>query len=592
METPALMSSTPSRIRCCMCGTLIESNPANMCVGCIRSKIDIAEGIPKQLSINYCRNCGRYLQPPNAWVAADLESKELLTFCIKRIKGLSKVKLVDASFVWTEAHSRRIKLKLTIQKEVFAATILQQSFIVEFVVHTRQCDACTKLQTNQSHWVACVQLRQKVEHKKTFFFLEQLILKHNAHANSTGIKQMPDGIDFFYDHKSHALKLIDFLGSVVPIKWKTAEQLVSQDDHSNTYNYKFTFSTEIAPICRDDWVCLPPKLASSLGNSSPFLMCTKISNLIHLIDPITLKTFDISASTYWKYPFRAIMSTKQLIPFIVLDANEAGQSRGKYLLSDLEVAKESDFGSNDITYQVRSHLGHLLKAGDCALGYDLRNAVFNDADAEITKSQRKYSMPDILIVKKSYQNQRKRSRARRWKLRDLPKEKDDSAPKRRNEEERDREEYESFLQDIEEDPEYRSQINLYKAEKEEDMNDGEEQQEDSQDEDGEDGEFPDVKLEELLEDMKLDDDAETDAAANEIRDRHGFDQEDEDEESIPRSKKETRKKIPEPKKRNRDDDDGDIDMSSGTAKTKKNKAAESNKTKGKTSKTNRFDALQ
>ena len=60
----------------------------------------------------------RYLNPPNHWTTAELESKELLSLCIKKIKGLSKVKLVDAGFVWTEPHSRRIKVKLTIQKEV------------------------------------------------------------------------------------------------------------------------------------------------------------------------------------------------------------------------------------------------------------------------------------------------------------------------------------------------------------------------------------------------------------------------------------------------------------------------------------------
>lgn len=47
------------------------------------------------------------------------ESRELLTFCVKKIKGLTKVKLVDAGFVWTEPHSRRLKVKLTVQKEVF-----------------------------------------------------------------------------------------------------------------------------------------------------------------------------------------------------------------------------------------------------------------------------------------------------------------------------------------------------------------------------------------------------------------------------------------------------------------------------------------
>jgi len=46
------------------------------------------------------------------------ESKEMLSLCLKKIKGLNKVKLVDATFIWTEPHSRRIKLKITIQKEV------------------------------------------------------------------------------------------------------------------------------------------------------------------------------------------------------------------------------------------------------------------------------------------------------------------------------------------------------------------------------------------------------------------------------------------------------------------------------------------
>ena len=38
--------------------------------------------------------------------------------CLKRLKGLNKVHLVDAGFVWTEPHSKRIKVKLTVQKEV------------------------------------------------------------------------------------------------------------------------------------------------------------------------------------------------------------------------------------------------------------------------------------------------------------------------------------------------------------------------------------------------------------------------------------------------------------------------------------------
>jgi nonsense-mediated mRNA decay protein 3 len=32
--------------------------------------------------------------------------------------------MVDASFIWTEPHSRRLKVKITIQKEVLNGTLL------------------------------------------------------------------------------------------------------------------------------------------------------------------------------------------------------------------------------------------------------------------------------------------------------------------------------------------------------------------------------------------------------------------------------------------------------------------------------------
>ncbi len=53
-----------------------------------------------QVTVLWCKGCGRYLQPPKHWVRAELESKELLTFCIKRIKGLGKVRLLRA-WAWS-----------------------------------------------------------------------------------------------------------------------------------------------------------------------------------------------------------------------------------------------------------------------------------------------------------------------------------------------------------------------------------------------------------------------------------------------------------------------------------------------------------
>ena len=131
-------------VLCCLCAIPMHPNPSGMCVECVRTQVDITEGISKNCVVTYCSQCERYLQPPKHWIRADLESKELLTFCIKRIKGLQKVKLVDAGFVWTEPHSKRLKTKLTIQKEVLNGAILQQTFVTEFVVEWRMCDACAR----------------------------------------------------------------------------------------------------------------------------------------------------------------------------------------------------------------------------------------------------------------------------------------------------------------------------------------------------------------------------------------------------------------------------------------------------------------
>lgn len=173
MSTVSLSFSRSASL-CCTCGVPIPPNPANMCVSCLRTQVDISEGIPKQVSIHFCRQCERYfcisnddtsqvlfngyvyvmiafcfcryLQPPGTWVQCTLESRELLALCLKKLKSsmakvddiqqspdnshepISKltlcfvcyrqVRLIDAGFLWTEPHSKRIKMKLTIQKEV------------------------------------------------------------------------------------------------------------------------------------------------------------------------------------------------------------------------------------------------------------------------------------------------------------------------------------------------------------------------------------------------------------------------------------------------------------------------------------------
>lgn len=97
----------------------------------------------------------RYLQPPEQWIKCSLESRELLGLCLAKLKGLNRVRLIDAGFVWTEPHSKRIKVKLTIQAEVLGGAVLQQVFIVDFVVNGQFCEDCHRVEA-KDFWKANV----------------------------------------------------------------------------------------------------------------------------------------------------------------------------------------------------------------------------------------------------------------------------------------------------------------------------------------------------------------------------------------------------------------------------------------------------
>lgn len=91
-----------------------------------------------------------------------VESGKKLSISFKGDSSRSfQVRLIDAGFIWTEPHSRRIKLKLTVQKEVIGGAVLQQVFPVEFVVLPQMCDECRRIEA-KDYWRAVVQVRQKV----------------------------------------------------------------------------------------------------------------------------------------------------------------------------------------------------------------------------------------------------------------------------------------------------------------------------------------------------------------------------------------------------------------------------------------------
>lgn len=488
---PEVLEKAKARILCCNCGIPIEPNPSNMCLPCLRSQVDITEGIPKQATLHFCRGCERYLQPPEEWIHCALESKELLSLCLKKLKGLNHVKLVDASFIWTEPHSKRIKLKLTVHGEIMGGATLQQVFVVEFTVAYQMCNECHRSEA-QDFWRASVQVRQKGNNKKTLYYLEQLILKHKSHVNTLGIKPIHGGLDFFYTNEGHARKMVDFLNSVLPCRYQHSKKLISHDIHSNVYNYKFTYSVEIVPLTKDTVVCLPKKVTQQLGGISPLCLIYRITNSIHLIDPSTAQIAELSGMLYWKYSFGTICEPKQLVEYIVMDIElimekekcyfpGQGTISNKHVLADVWVVKASELGINDNPIHTKTHLGHVLRIGDSVMGYNLKDSNINDDNFERLDES---NVAEVILVKKYYPDRSSRKRQRIWKLKRLAE--DESAL------DTDGGEFDEFLNDIEEDLEIRQNINIYKDSSKCILKDSEDP-------------FLSIPLAEMLEDLTLED---------------------------------------------------------------------------------------
>jgi nonsense-mediated mRNA decay protein 3 len=101
-----------------------------------------------------------------------------------------------------------------------------------------------------------------------------------------------------------------------------------------------------------------------------------VTNTITLLDPINLRSAVMEAPVYWRQPFQAMMSSRQLVEYIVLDIEPlSGAAAGGYgtfaqggtrwCLAEAQVARKSDFGRNDKVYYCRTHLGHILHPGEC-----------------------------------------------------------------------------------------------------------------------------------------------------------------------------------------------------------------------------------
>lgn len=312
--------------------------------------------------------------------------------------------------------------------------------------------------------IATVKLRQKSNHKKSLYYLEQLILKHKIHdMYSFDVKEVSHGCDFLFYKSNEASKFIDFIKSLLPV-------FVTQNKDSEN------FKMELCQVTKYDVVCLPPGLYNSMGNFGPIIVCFKVNTSLYFIDPNTLMAGEVNTEQFFhkeKSAFKPLFQTPP-VKYLVMDIEKLyDQKNGGFQLARVQVCKESEIGIDNQGTSTMTHLGNILQPGDLVFGYDLKNANLNDENLE---SYKQIKIPDVILTRKYYERPNKRF----WLLRKWKIEREDD--------------YEEFLDELEEDKEMRSKINLYK-----DNN----MKMDTDEHEKKLKNIPHVSLEELLDNLKL-----------------------------------------------------------------------------------------
>ncbi len=301
-------------ILCCQCGVEIEPNNQNICERCYGNRIGNKLRIITSMVIETCRGCERYHVPPRSWRSYEFGSKELLLFLLERNRSLKKINIIDSSFGNFEPTSKKILVEV-----IGLVDFMEQRVCIEYSIRNKQCTDCMRAESKQ-YWKACVQVRQKPHHRRTFIHLEQLIRSHRAHLKANNIKERKEGIDFFFSERGEAVKFVNFLRKFYGTKVTGSNELISEDRHNNTANKKFTFSVELVPFCKDDLVLSTYR---PFGSES-LLLVTKAASKIIFIDTRTNKMHSMNVKDFFSHEkdFRILMRSDQFLHYRVVYSRE------------------------------------------------------------------------------------------------------------------------------------------------------------------------------------------------------------------------------------------------------------------------------
>ncbi|KNA18511.1 hypothetical protein SOVF_069850 [Spinacia oleracea] len=362
---------------------------------------DPTRELPKSVVIMYCEGCQSYSYTGRSvWHKFDPNSLTLLRFLLRRVSfHIRKLQLwlISAHFMEHDnGFDSTVRVALNLQYEAADGSRHTKISTVRYNLGYLKCPSCSDL-IDETQLSSVLQLRLYSCSNQILDLLHLRVLqKRPTFFNIKKIKHTDNGMDFFFDSEHGARKLNYFLKVEAPVKTDPIiENIVSTDTMiDNTAICQSCIRVTVCPISRDDLVYLPKKVFAALGIEymGPLVICTKVSRNITFIDPLKLNECWINSNNYWRDPFEPLKVSQELVEYIVLDI-EIVLSGPLNSLGKARVARVSDFGKNDTSFMVETHLGNTLKAGDYALGYDLVGAVVMNCED---------MLPDVVLIKKKY----------------------------------------------------------------------------------------------------------------------------------------------------------------------------------------------
>jgi nonsense-mediated mRNA decay protein 3 len=429
----SMMTTSGNRalVACCLCGVKVPANDANMCPRCLQQQVNIVKDLAPNGDLVFCQECGRSLFHQR-WLVLEPESAEFLSLCVKKIKGLTKnLKLLDAKFVWTEPHSKRIKVSVTVQAEVLSNVMVKQATVIEFKQVAQMCGLCQKSSMGLE-WNYCMQVRQSCEgFRKTFRRLEQDLIKSAMDKHIVSVEEKAQGFDLWFASRGDMKIVLDWLKSNLPLT-----NAAQPTKHGSTY----THAVQIAPLNKFDLVLVP---VGANSTNVRLMLLKRITSSLHFVDVVTGKKLEMSGQAYWKYQskkssssgaatatkgkskgrsaasstggtasvkavsnYATLLGSEKLTEFIVIDVLSDDQGiQPVQGVTEVVVARESDFGSNDQTFIVKTYLTS-LQPGDSVLGYDLSLLNLTEAHQEVLPDD----LVEVMLVNKLQKDAPKKKR--------------------------------------------------------------------------------------------------------------------------------------------------------------------------------------